>query len=122
MRSKWYYIYILTNLKRTVLYTGVTNDLKQRIIEHWLDCGKSNSFTSKYRAFYVLHYECFQYISEAIAREKEIKNWSRKKKMQLINELNPGLKFLNEELFGCWPPKQITTRLNNETQIPPSSG
>ena len=110
MRSKWYYIYILTNQKRTVLYNGVTNDLKQRIIEHWLDCGKSKSFTSKYRAFYLLHYECFQYISEAIAREKEIKNWRREKKMQLINELNPGLKFLNEELFGRWPPKQITTR------------
>jgi putative endonuclease len=111
MRSKWYWVYILTNVKRTVLYTGVTNHLKQRIIEHWIARGKNNSFTSRYHAYYLLHYECFQYINEAIAREKEIKNWRREKKMKLIGELNPGLQFLNEELFGSWPPKEITSRI-----------
>ena len=107
MHSRLYYIYILTNQRRSVLYTGVTNDLKQRIIEHWTGCDKNNSFTSKYRTFYLLHYECFQYISDAIAREKEIRNWTREKKMQLINKFNPELKFLNEKLFGNWPPKQV---------------
>src|SRR4029078_1124153 len=100
MRSTWYWVYILTNITRTVLYTGVTNNLKQRVIEHWLASGKNNSFTSRYHAFYLLHYECFQYINQAIAREKEIKGWTREKKMNLINELNPGLQFLNVELFG----------------------
>src|SRR6478672_3177511 len=103
MRSKWYWVYILTNVKKTVLYTGVTNDLKQRIIEHWTARGRNNSFTSRYHTYYLLHYECFQYINDAIAREKEIKNWRREKKMQLIGELNPKLEFLNKELFGSWP-------------------
>ena len=110
MKFRLYYIYILTNQTKTVLYTGVTNDLKQRIIEHWTACGKTNSFTSKYRTFYLLYYECFEYISDAIAREKEIKNWTRERKMQLINRTNPELKFLNEELFGHWPPKQVWKR------------
>jgi putative endonuclease len=102
--------HILTNQRKTVLYTGVTNDLKQRIIEHWSGCNKSNSFTSQYRAFYLLHYECYQYISDAIAREKEIKTWTREKKMELINKFNPDLKFLNEKIFGHWPPRQIRRR------------
>jgi putative endonuclease len=110
MQTIWYYVYILTNIKRTVLYTGVTNDLKQRIIEHWMNRGGSNSFTGKYHVYYLLHIECYQYISEAIAREKEIKSWTREKKMKLINELNPQLRFLNIELFGGWPPNNITTR------------
>ena len=110
MHSKTYYTYILTNQKKSVLYTGVTNDLKQRIIEHWTGCDKTNSFTSKYKVFYLLHYECYQYISDAIAREKEIKNWTRERKMQLINKFNPYLDFLNEKLFVLWLPKQITKR------------
>ena len=121
MRSKWYYVYILTNKLKTVLYTGVTNDLKQRIIEHWENRGKNNSFTSRYHVYNLLYYECHQYINNAIARETEIKGWRREKNIKLINELNPELKFLNEKFFGEWPPKHITSRLKSANQIPPSS-
>ena len=87
-----YYIYILTNINKTVLYTGVTNNLKRRLIEHAE--GKSK-FTSRYNVKYLLYYECFGWIDEAITREKEIKGWSRKKKEQLINNLNSEWEFLN---------------------------
>lgn len=95
-----YYVYILTNYKKTVFYTGVTNNLIQRIIEHYLDKGNAKTITGKYNCFYLLYYECTQYINNAIAREKEIKAWRREKKMELIKSINPGLRFLNHELLG----------------------
>ncbi|HEU4472923.1 MAG TPA: GIY-YIG nuclease family protein [Flavisolibacter sp.] len=100
-----YYIYILTNLNRTVLYTGVTNDLRRRILQHYANRGKKTSFAGLYHVHYLLYYECFAYITDAIAREKEIKAWRREKKMKLINTTNPGLEFLNTEWFDEWPPK-----------------
>lgn len=99
-----YYVYILTNYKKTVLYTGMTNNLAQRIIEHYLQRGNPVTYTGKYHAFYVLYYESFRYINNIIAREKGIKGWSRNKKEELINAFNPDWKFLNEEIFGKWPP------------------
>ena len=95
---------------RTVLYTGVTNNLEQRIIEHYINRGLKNSFTSKYNIYYLLYFEDHQYINDAIAREKEIKSWSRERKMKLINQFNPTLKFLNEKLFGQWPPRHMSSR------------
>jgi putative endonuclease len=109
--TKCFYVYILTNQLRTVLYTGVTNDLKQRRQEHYSQKGQKISFTGKYHAYYLLYFEPHQYINNAIAREKEIKGWVSEKKMKLINETNPSLKFLNEKLFGSWPPKEIESRL-----------
>lgn len=106
LKTKCYYVYILTNQQRTVLYTGVTNDLKQRIQEHYSQRGQKTSFTGKYHAYYLLYFEPHQYINNAIAREKEIKGWVRVKKMRLINETNPALKFLNEDLFGAWALKK----------------
>jgi putative endonuclease len=61
--------------------------------------------------YYLLFYESYKYVNDAIAREKEIKGWSRSKKMQLINAFNPQLTFLNGELFSNWPPEEITTRM-----------
>lgn len=110
LRSRCYYVYILTNIHRTVLYTGVTNDLEQRTIEHYRCRGQKHCFTGRYHVYYLLYYEPHQYINNAIAREKEIKLMSRAKKMQLISESNPGLEFLNEKLFGCWPPKELPSR------------
>jgi putative endonuclease len=110
MRIHPYFVYILTNQTRTVLYTGVTNDLQQRLSEHYFNSGKTKSFTAQYHAYYLLYYEPHQYINNAIAREKEIKAWRREKKMMLINELNPGLEFLNKEICGCWPPKKEIKR------------
>lgn len=105
-----YYVYILTNYARTVLYTGVTNDLEQRIIEHYLDRGNPKSFTGRYNVFYLLFYEASHYINNSIAREKEIKGWRRSKKEELIHSFNPEFKFLNEELFGKWPPEGLISK------------
>jgi len=90
-----YYIYILTNKNKSVLYTGVTNNLKRRLLEH-SNPKNNNSFTARYNIFYLLYYERFTYIDKAIAREKEIKGWSREKKEGLIKSCNPEWKFLNE--------------------------
>lgn len=91
-----YYVYILTNKNRTVLYTGVTNNLNVRLHQH---AAKANpeSFTAKYNCRYLIHYEKFTWIQEAIPREKEIKNLNRIKKLQLIRQSNPNLKFLNDD-------------------------
>ncbi len=110
MALRCYYVYILTNALKTVLYTGVTNDLQQRVIEHYKYRGQLTSFTSKYNVYFLVYYEEHQHINNAIAREKEIKSFSRKAKMELIATMNPDLRFLNEELFGEWPPKELTER------------
>jgi putative endonuclease len=110
MHTRCYYVYLLTNLQRTVLYTGVTNDIEQRIIEHYRTRGLNHSFTGQYHVYYLLYYEPHPYINNAIAWEKEIKKWSRAKKMKLIGTLNPELRSLNEKLFGCWPPKELPSR------------
>lgn len=112
MNSRKFYVYVVTNSNNTVLYTGVTNNLKERIIEHYTGKETSKSFTSKYHCYNLLFYEAFEYINNAIAREKEIKGWVRKRKLELIRSFNPKFKFLNEELFGEWPPKEITSRLH----------
>jgi putative endonuclease len=94
-----YYVYILTNIHRQVLYTGVTNDLNKRIAEHTEDTnGSKKSFAGKYACKYLIHWEHFKYIKSAIEREKEIKGWKREKKLALIKSTNPELKFLNEEI------------------------
>jgi len=82
-----YYVYILTNIKRNVMYIGVTNDLEKRIADH-VD-GRGGAFTRKYRLNTLVHVEEFQYVDEAIAREKEIKGWRRSKKNTLIEASNP---------------------------------
>lgn len=105
-----YYVYIVTNYKKTVLYTGMTNSLQQRVIEHYLNQNDETKFTGKYKAFYLLYYESHKYVNDAIAREKEIKGWRREKKIALIKTMNTELKFLNLELFGEWPPKNMYHR------------
>ena len=122
MFDKPYVVFIVTNKLRTVLYTGVTNSLKDWIKEHYLNRNNKKTFAGKYQAHYLLYYECFDQIMEAIWREKEIKGWNRKKKMVLINTLNPQLEFLNEKIFGYWPPIEITSHLRSNNQVPPSSG
>ena len=92
-----YFVYILTNVNKTVLYTGVTNDLRRRLIEHQEKL-KGQSFTSKYNCCYLIYLERFQYINHVIEQEKRIKGWSRAKKEDLINSFNPDWKFLNDEI------------------------
>ncbi|HHC78335.1 MAG TPA: GIY-YIG nuclease family protein [Flavobacteriia bacterium] len=93
-----YYVYILTNKIKTVLYTGVTNNLKDRLAFHTSPLPFSKAFTAKYKCFYLIYYEHFFEIEDAIKREKQIKGWSRAKKEALITNFNPCWRFLNEDL------------------------
>ena len=81
------YVYLLANKHNNVLYTGVTNDLIRRVYEH-----KNKmvaGFTQKYNVDRLVYFEVCSGIVVAIEREKQIKGWSRKKKQELINSLNP---------------------------------
>ncbi len=89
-----YYVYITTNPGKSVLYTGVTNDLKRRLYEHYNNKGNKKSFAGKYYCYKLLYYEYFTDINQAIFREKEIKNLSRVKKEELIRNMNPKWNFL----------------------------
>lgn len=91
------YIYILTNKNNTVLYTGVTNNLFRRLEEHKQGLNPK-SFTSKYKLYKLVYYESFFLIGDAIAREKQIKAGSRKKKEALINSINAHWKDLSNEI------------------------
>ncbi len=96
MMCKEYYIYLLTNKHGNVLYTGVTNDLIRRIYEHKNKLQKG--FTQKYNVDRLVYYEMYSDITDAIAREKQIKGWSRKKKNELVEQLNPKWKDLYEDI------------------------
>ncbi|MBB6112982.1 GIY-YIG nuclease family protein [Mucilaginibacter lappiensis] len=98
-----FFTYILTNYNKTVLYTGVTNDLNQRLYEHYFGVAQGESFTSKYKCYYLIWFERHQFINHAIEREKEIKGWTREKKVKLIEQENPNWDFLNKEIME-WPP------------------
>jgi len=100
-----YYVYILTNKAKTVLYIGVTNNLKVRLAQH-KEGLNSKSFTSKYKTFYLVYFEKFTWIQLAIAREKEIKGWRRDKKIELIKTINPDFNFLND-LFEIASPVRL---------------
>ena len=95
-----YFVYIPTNKNKTVLYTGITNDLHRRLLEHEKSAIplKSNAFAGRYNAYFLIFYERFKNVDNAIAREKEIKGWRREKKEALIKTLNPEWKFLNDEV------------------------
>lgn len=94
MFKKNYYVYIITNFNKTVLYTGVTNDLKRRLFEH--KNGIYNGFSKRYKCKYLVYYEKFNNVKHAIEREKEIKGWRRSKKEELISNTNMEWKFLND--------------------------
>ena len=89
-----FYVYILTNKAKTVLYTGVTNNLRRRLEEH-NEKLNPNSFSAKYNLNYLIYYEKYGWIQQAIAREKEIKLLRRDLKLELIKEFNPNMEFLN---------------------------
>jgi putative endonuclease len=89
---KQYYVYILTNKYRTTFYIGVTNDLIKRNSQH--NDGAGSKFTSKYQIIDLVYYETFNEIEQAIAREKQLKNWKREWKINLIKSINPSLSTL----------------------------
>ena len=87
-----YYVYMLTNAHNTVLYTGVTNDLERRCLEH--KNKKVKGFTQKYNADRLIYFEVFDFIHDAIEREKQIKGYSRLKKNSLVDAFNKDWKDL----------------------------
>jgi putative endonuclease len=86
------YVYITCNPGRTTFYIGVTNSLERRIAEHYSNKGKPETFAGKYYCYELIYFEIFQNIKDAIDREKELKSWSKAKKMNLIQTVNPNLK------------------------------
>ena len=94
-----YYVYILTNKHNTVLYTGVTKDLGRRVYEHKIHADP-NSFTAKYKIDRLVYYEETSDVYAAIEREKQIKSWSRKRKTDLIFEMNPHWVDLYNQILG----------------------
>jgi len=94
--SKQYYVYIMTNKGNTVLYTGVTNDLRKRVYEHTEKL--VGGFTKKYNVTELVYYEIFQDVENAIMREKQIKAGTRQKKIDLINRMNKEWRDLYEQL------------------------
>ncbi|MHB1687169.1 MAG: GIY-YIG nuclease family protein [Ignavibacteriaceae bacterium] len=93
---KQYYIYILASKKNGTLYIGVTNDLIRRVCEH--KEGITEGFTKKYNIKLLVYFEVHSDINEAIKREKALKKWYRKWKIELIEKNNPEWKDLYEEL------------------------
>ena len=100
-----YYVYIVASPDKNVIYIGVTNNLVQRLTEHWLNRGNRNSFAGKYYCYNLVYFETFTYIDLAITREKELKGWRREKKDKLVTSINPSWTFLNYTFCGFWPPK-----------------
>jgi len=88
-----YYVYIVTNIYRTTFYIGVTNDLNKRVSQHNDKTG--SNFTSKYNVCDLVYFEIFNEIEQAIAREKQLKNWKREWKINLIKSKNPTLTTLD---------------------------
>jgi len=95
--GKQYYVYILSNYKRTTLYIGVTSNLKRRIFDH--SQGRIKGFTQKYKMKYLMYYEVFEDVGDAINREKSLKVKTRKKKENLINSINQDWKDLSSNVF-----------------------
>ncbi|QQL50934.1 GIY-YIG nuclease family protein [Mucilaginibacter ginkgonis] len=90
------YIYIMSNQYRTTLYIGVTNDLRTRVWQHTNRQG--SAFVKYYKLFDLVYFEYFERITDAIDREKQLKNWHHKWKENLIRTKNPTMKDLKEEL------------------------
>jgi putative endonuclease len=97
MKENFYYVYILTQERNSVFYTGVTNNLVRRVYEHKNDL--IDGFTKKYNVKQLVYYECYNNVLDAISREKIIKKWKRSIKINAIEKINPEWKDLYFELL-----------------------
>jgi putative endonuclease len=91
-----FHVYIITNKHNTVLYIGVTSELKHRIYQHSVK--ENPGFSSKYNLYKLVYYEHFTDIYHAIDREKQLKKWKRKWKEELIEKMNSGWRDLYDEI------------------------
>lgn len=96
MAYRYYYVYILSNFRRTALYTGITSNLVKRVYEHKNNL--ADGFSKQYHIRDLLYFEVFEDPNSAIEREKQIKGWTRAKKNELIMKFNPKLKDLYSEI------------------------
>lgn len=102
-----YYVYIITNKYRSTYYIGMTNNLKIRLEQHHQNILIGNkTFASKYSLEFLVYYEKFAWVQQAIVREKEIKGWRRDRKTDLIRSFNSNFEFLNYRFapFNVIPP------------------
>src|ERR1051325_166459 len=97
MGYKRYYVYLLSNKRKTVLYTGMCNDLRRRAWEH--KTGAVPGFTKKYNCDQLVHCEESDEVTDTIAREKQIKGWTRAKKEALIATKNPEWRDLASDWY-----------------------
>lgn len=95
---KNYWVYIISNKTRTVLYTGITNDIERKVLEHKANIG--SKFSSQFNCTELLYSEEHQNVNDAISREKQIKKWKRSWKEKLIQETNPNYADLACEWFA----------------------
>ena len=93
------YVYMLTNTGRTALYVGITNDLSRRLYKHRLGRGNANKFTGRYQTDLLVYFEIIPDATQAIAREKQLKGWTRAKKDALINVFNPTWEDIDHETW-----------------------
>ena len=91
------FVYILSNKNRTTFYIGVTSDIKRRVLEH--KTGKGSTFTTKYNLTDLVYYEKTEGMDECINREKQLKNWHRDWKINLIKKLNPEMEDLAQDWY-----------------------
>lgn len=90
------YVYMLSNSTRTLLYVGATKNLVNRV--HLHEAGRGAAFTKKYHMKYLIYYEEYEFLKEAFKREKQIKNWKKEWKWNLVRSKNPYLLDLKENL------------------------
>jgi putative endonuclease len=98
MKLRYYYVYILTNTERGVLYIGVTNNLIRRIIEH--KSGTFDGFTKKYNLKKLVYFQQTEDVQSALSREKQLKGWHRDWKINLIESCNKKWEDLFSQIMG----------------------
>ncbi|MGA7079624.1 MAG: GIY-YIG nuclease family protein [Terriglobales bacterium] len=108
VREYRFYVYILQSSSRRALYIGMTNNLRQRVFDH--KAHRHEGFTDQYNAVRLVHWERYDDVHKAIAREKQLKRWRREKKLWLIARFNPGWKNLAADWFDNTPAEHLEPR------------
>ena len=111
MGYKQYFVYLMTNFERTVLYTGVSNSLERRVWQHKNDAFEG--FTKKYKCANLVYLEEYSEIDQAIAREKQIKGWTRAKRNVLVSAANPGWRDLAADWYQA--PEKVLRSAQDDT-------